>query len=79
MHLSQLFFHMLTVKALTKLNVTDNYGSDHCFYESVSLIHMRYTSTLCVSEQQCWVSLRTAAYCWELASLKSINDLHISA
>ena len=28
MHLSQLFFHMLTLKALTKLNVTDRYGSD---------------------------------------------------
>ena len=28
MHLSQLFFHMLTLKALRKLNVTDRYGSD---------------------------------------------------
>ena len=27
MHLSQLF-HMLTLKALTKLNVIDRYGSD---------------------------------------------------
>ena len=28
MHLSQLFFHMLTLKALIQLNVTDRYGSD---------------------------------------------------
>ena len=28
MHLSQLFFHMLTLKALMQLNVTDRYGSD---------------------------------------------------
>ena len=28
MHLSQLFFYMLTLTALTKLNVTDCYGSD---------------------------------------------------
>ena len=27
-YLSQLFFHMLTFKALTKLNVTNHYGSD---------------------------------------------------
>ena len=28
MYLSQLFFHTLTLKALTKLNVIDRYGSD---------------------------------------------------
>ena len=28
MHLSQLFFHMLTLENLTLLNVTDRYGSD---------------------------------------------------
>ena len=28
MHLSQLFFHMLTLKALRKLTVTDLYGND---------------------------------------------------
>ena len=28
MHFSQLFFLMLTLKALTKLNVTDRYGSN---------------------------------------------------
>ena len=28
MHLSQLFFHMLIIKALSKLNVIDHYGSD---------------------------------------------------
>ena len=27
-HLCRLFFHMLTLKALTKLNATDRYGSD---------------------------------------------------
>ena len=28
MHFSQLFFHMLTLKALMQLNVNDRYGSD---------------------------------------------------
>ena len=28
MHLSQLFFHMLIIKALSKLNVIDHYDSD---------------------------------------------------
>ena len=28
MHFSQLFFLMLTLKTLTKLNVTDRYGSN---------------------------------------------------
>ena len=28
MHLNQLFFHMLTLKALTQLNVTVRYDSD---------------------------------------------------
>ena len=28
MHLSRLFFHMLTLKTQTKLNVSDHYGSD---------------------------------------------------
>ena len=27
-HLSQLFFHMLTLKVLTKLNVIDSYSTD---------------------------------------------------
>ena len=28
MYISELFFHMLTLKALTELSVTDRYGSD---------------------------------------------------
>ena len=28
MYLNQLFFHMATLKALTKLNLTNHYGSD---------------------------------------------------
>ena len=36
-----------------------------CLYKPVSLIHTWYTSALQVSAQQCWVSQRTAAHCWE--------------
>ena len=64
-HLSQLFLHILTLKALMKLNVTDRCGSD--LNVSMSQYHysMQYTSALRVSTQQCWVSLKTAAHCRE--------------
>ena len=45
MHLSQLFFRMLTLKALTSLNVTDRYGRD--------LIHIN-THQPCRSVHNTW-------------------------
>ena len=44
MHLSQLFIHMLTLKAHTKLNVTDREGSElnvsmNQYHKSIRNIH----------------------------------------
>ena len=59
--LSQLFFHMPTLKALTKLSVTNHYDNDL----NVSMNQYHLSTALWLSAQQCWFSLRMTAHYME--------------
>ena len=77
-HLIQLFFHMLTLQALTELNVTDRYGSDlnvsiNQLYPYAIYICPAGECTTMLDQPKNYSSLQGIK-----VSLKSINDLQLS-
>ena len=70
MHLSQLFFRMLTLKALTSLNVTDRYGRDLIHIDTHQPCRSVHNNPWPVKELQLTAGKK---------NFIKINDFHMSA